>query len=300
MKWDALKYDWSHVRAFLATAEEGSLSAAAVVLGLTQPTLGRQISAFEESLGVTLFERAGRQLRLTQAGRALLEPAQNMRDAALGLSLGAAGHSDTIDGQILITATEFVASHTLPPILSDLRRVAPALSVTVIASNDVQDLTRREADISIRHARPEQPELVARKVAERHAGLYAAVEFLDRFGRPKTLTDVEQADFVGIENTDRMMSILASFGLNVRPENIRVSSESGAVIAQCVRAGLGYSVMTDDMVHVTGGLEAVLPDVFRVTVPTWLVTHSELRTSAKLRLVFDHLVTGLHGAKVLA
>ncbi|MEM6310277.1 MAG: LysR family transcriptional regulator [Pseudomonadota bacterium] len=300
MKWDALKYDWSHVRAFLATAEEGSLSAAAVVLGLTQPTLGRQISAFEESLGVTLFERAGRQLRLTQAGRALLEPAQNMRDAALGLSLGAAGHSDTIDGQILITATEFVASHTLPPILSDLRRVAPALSVTVIASNDVQDLTRREADISIRHARPEQPELVARKVAERHAGLYAAVEFLDRFGRPKTLTDVEQADFVGIENTDRMMSILASFGLNVRPENIRVSSESGAVIAQCVRAGLGYSVMTDDMAHVTGGLEAVLPDVFRVTVPTWLVTHSELRTSAKLRLVFDHLVTGLHGAKVLA
>ena len=141
---------------------------------------------------------------------------------------------------------------------------------------------------------------MARKVAERHAGLYAAVEFLDRFGRPKTLTDVEQADFVGIENTDRMMSILASFGLNVRPENIRVSSESGAVIAQCVRAGLGYSVMTDDMAHVTGGLEAVLPDVFRVTVPTWLVTHSELRASAKLRLVFDHLVTGLHGAKVLA
>lgn len=299
MKWDALRYDWGHVRAFLATAEEGSLSAAAVALGLTQPTLGRQIAAFEDSLGVTLFERAGRQLRLTQAGRALLEPAQNMRDAALGLSLGAAGHSDTIEGQISITATEFVASHTLPAILADLRRIAPGLSVNVIASNDIQDLTRREADISIRHARPEQPELVARKIAERHAGLYASVEFLDRFGHPRTLADVEQADFVGIENTDRMILILSSFGLNVRAENIRISSASGSVIAQCVRAGMGYSVMTDDMAQATGGLEAVLPDIFRVAVPTWLVTHSELRTSARLRLVFDHLVTGLQGAKAL-
>lgn len=300
MKWDALRYEWSHVRAFLATAEEGSLSAAAQALGLTQPTLGRQIAAFEASLEVTLFERSGRQLRLTQAGRDLLEPARAMRDAALGLSLGAAGHGQSIDGDITITATEFVASHTLPPILADLRRIAPGIMVTVVASNDVQDLSKREADISIRHARPEQPELIARKIAERRAGLFAATEFLDKFGRPKTLSDVESSDFVGIQNRERMIEILASFGLSIRMENIRISSESGAVIGALVKAGLGYSVMTEDLASSVGGLEPVLPEHFTVQVPVWLVTHSELHTSRRIRLVYDHLAEGLRRATWVA
>ncbi len=135
------------MRAFLATAEEGSFSAAARVLGLTQPTLGRQVAALEEALGVTLFERVGRSVRLTRAGRDLMAPAGEMRDAALRFSLMAEGRSQDITGHVSITATEFVAGRVLPAALASLRTRAPGLEIEVIASNAVQDLTLREADI---------------------------------------------------------------------------------------------------------------------------------------------------------
>lgn len=88
-------FDWNHIRAFLATAEEGSLSAAARQLRLTQPTLGRQVSALEDDLGVLLFERVGRSLHLTDAGAELLEHMRAMGQAADRVSLAASGQSQT-------------------------------------------------------------------------------------------------------------------------------------------------------------------------------------------------------------
>lgn len=293
MNWAAINFDWTHVRAFLCTAEEGSLSAAARALGQTQPTLGRQISAFEDRLGVTLFERSGRSLRLTAAGRDLLEPARAMRDAALRFSLVADGQSSSIAGRVSITATEFVASRTLPPILAQLRQVAPALEIDVIASNEVQDLTRREADISIRHSRPDQPDLIARLVRETHGNLYAAATYLDRVGRPTTLDEAARCEFIGFDDVDRMLPVLASFGLKLSRDAVRLSSQSGEVIARLTREGLGYSVLSEGMARDTGGLERVLEEVFTIPIPVWLVTHSELHTARRIRLVFDHLAEHL-------
>src|SRR5215510_3517268 len=106
MDWRFVKFDWNRARAFLVTAEEGSLSAAARALGMAQPTLGRQVSALEEELGVVLFERIGRGLKLTEGGLDLLEHVRGMGEAANRVSLSASGQTQTIEGAITITASE--------------------------------------------------------------------------------------------------------------------------------------------------------------------------------------------------
>ena len=158
MNWDDIAFDWNRVRAFLATAEEGSLSAAARALHQTQPTLSRQVTGLEQSLGVTLFERGHRQARLTVAGLELLEHVRAMAEAANRVSLAASGQSQAIEGRVCITATELLAAHHLPRMLRKLREQAPGIVVEVVASDELRDLIRREADIAIRHAQPTQPE----------------------------------------------------------------------------------------------------------------------------------------------
>ena len=184
MNWAAISFDWNQIRAFWATAEEGSFSAAARALGQTQPTLGRQVAALEEDLGVTLFERAGRSLLPTKAGLDLLEHCREMGAAAQRISLTASGASQAVEGQVRITATDIMCLHVLPPAVAQIRRVAPGIEVDLVAANDIRDLLRREADIAVRHVRPEQADLTARLVQEATARPYAATRYLEARGRP--------------------------------------------------------------------------------------------------------------------
>ncbi|MEO0502116.1 MAG: LysR family transcriptional regulator, partial [Pseudomonadota bacterium] len=146
-------FDWNRLRAFLATAETGSLSAAARSLGLTQPTLGRQVTALEEELGLALFERAGRAMVLTDAGRELLQDARAMGEAANRIALVAEGRSHALEGQIKVTASDMTSAYILPDMLVRLRSMAPRLRIDLIAANDIRDILHREADIAIRHVR---------------------------------------------------------------------------------------------------------------------------------------------------
>jgi len=157
MDWRAVKFDWNRARAFLVTAEEGSLSAAARALGMAQPTLGRQVDALEAELDVVLFERVGRGLELTPSGLELLEHVRSMGEAANRVSLTAAGQSQSIEGTICIAASETYAAILLPPILVKLRRLEPGIHIEIVASSKPSDLRRREADIAIRNFAPSGP-----------------------------------------------------------------------------------------------------------------------------------------------
>lgn len=163
MDWRGVKFDWNRARAFLVTAEEGSLSAASRALNIAQPTLGRQIKALEVELGVALFERSGRGLEITPSGKELLEHARIMGDAANKLSLVSSSKSESLEGNIAITATEMMAVFILPPLIQKLRKLEPGISIELISSNQASDLMRREADIAIRNFRPTQPDLIAKK-----------------------------------------------------------------------------------------------------------------------------------------
>ncbi|MDD9918887.1 MAG: LysR family transcriptional regulator [Rhodospirillaceae bacterium] len=206
MDWQAVAFDWNQVRAFLVTAEEGSFSAAARALGATQPTLGRQVAALEESLGVTLFERVGRNLSLTEAGLELLDHVRAMGDAASRVSLTASGQAQSVEGHVCVTATDVLSMYLLPDALRRLREVAPGIELEVVASNDVRDLRRREADIAIRHGRPEQPDLIAKKLGETEAGLYASAGWIEEHGRPEKPDDVRNAEFIGFDRAGRLIA----------------------------------------------------------------------------------------------
>ena len=186
--------DWNQARAFCTTAESGSLSAAARQLGLTQPTLSRQVVALESALGVALFERIGKRLILTEAGLNLVEHARAMTVAAEAMALVAAGTSKEIAGRVTISATEAVSAYLLPKLVARIRQKAPQITLAIAASDLISDLRRREADIAIRHVRPTEPELFARRVGEMTAHFYAADSWIAKNGRPATVAELAEAE----------------------------------------------------------------------------------------------------------
>lgn len=287
INWQAVSFDWNQVRAFLATAEEGSLSAAARALQATQPTLSRQVSALEQDLGVTLFERGHRSMDLTESGVELLEHVREMGEAALRVSLAASGQAQDIEGQVTITATNMFATKHLPPILASVRAEAPGLEIEILTSNDVRDLRRREADISIRHARPEHSDLIAKRIGETVAQLYAATSYLDRVGKPKRPSDLVTFDFIGFEDPELMLPHFNAMGVPVTRDHFKLYTASGTLYLALIEQGLGAGVLTKDVADERPDLELVEPNLPPFEVPVWLVTHRELHTSRKIRLVFD-------------
>lgn len=289
LNWDAVSFDWNQVRAFLAAVEQGSLSGAARVLGQTQPTVSRQISNLEEQLGVLLLERGTRGLTITDSGQGLLTHVSAMGQAALNLSLAASGQSASIEGDVCITATTAFATFHLPRILKRIRLEAPLVTVTIVTSNNVQNITKREADISIRHAAPTEPDLIGKHIGDMDALMYASRDFLDQHGRPENAEDCAELDFVGFESPTALIAPLQALGVSVSEKNFKIITASGTAILECVRQGLGVSIITRDAQYFFPDLEPVLPELGSLPVPIWLVTHRELRTSRRIRVVFDIL-----------
>jgi DNA-binding transcriptional LysR family regulator len=293
MDWRTVRFDWNRARAFLVTAEEGSLSAAARALGMSQPTLGRQVDALEQELDVLLFERIGKRLVLTEPGMDLLEHVRAMGDAASRVSLAASGQSQALEGTVTITVGEMFAAYVLPPILSKLRAREPGIDIEIVASNTPSDLRRREADIAIRNFRPTDPELVARKVRDMAGHLYAATSYLDRLGRPITLAKLNQADFVGFARTPALIDRLRPLGLELSQKNFVLISENQLVQWALIKQGLGLGVMSEVIGDNEPLVERALPEIEAVMFPVWLASHRELHTSRRVRVVFDLLADEL-------
>ncbi|MCF6433451.1 MULTISPECIES: LysR family transcriptional regulator [unclassified Leisingera] len=289
MEWQRSAFDWNQARAFLATAEEGSLSAAARALGLTQPTLSRQVAALEDSLGVTLFERTSRALLLTQAGTQLLEHFRSMGEAANRIAIAATGQSEAVTGHVAIACTNGMATFYLPEILKKLQAQAPDLQIEIIASNEISDLRRREADIAIRHSRPQDENLFAKRLKDTTAHLFASSDYLEAVGRPSNPADIAKLQFVGAEYPEHMLGMMASRGLNLTVANFNYSTASVTMALELMRAGLGIGVLPIDVGAAHPELEDAYPDFEPIEIETWLVAHRELRTNLRIRLVFDLL-----------
>lgn len=285
--------DWNHLHAFLVTVEKGSLSAAARALGLTQPTLSRQVSALETSLSLMLFERNGKRLTLTDAGRELIKSAKDMGRAAERLSLTASGQRSGLRGLVRITASDVTSAYLLPSVLRKLRVQAPQITIEIVATDSIQDLMVRDADVALRHVRPEQPNLVARLLREKSGHFYAATSYLDARGRPAQISDLAQHDWVAMGHIDRMQAYMEGMGVPLPTEVFRLNSENSLVAWEMVKAGMGIGPMDDEIARLCTDLERVLPQTLHVTFPLWLVTHREIHTSPRIRLVYDLLAEGL-------
>lgn len=269
------------------------MSAAARALGLTQPTLSRQVAGLEEALGVTLFERTSRALLLTQAGTQLLEHFRSMGEAANRISITATGQSESVTGHVVIACTNGMATYLLPPILKTIQVKAPNLQIEVIASNEMSDLRRREADIAIRHARPQDDNLFAKRLRTTTGHLYASRSYLDRVGRPSMVTDLNDMQFVGFEYPERILGLMASRGLSLTLANFNFPTASVTLSVELIRQSLGIGMLPIDVGDAFPELENPFPEFEPLQIETWLVAHRELRTNPSIRLVFDLLAEGL-------
>lgn len=293
MNWDAIRFDWNQARAFLVTAETGSFSAAARVLHLTQPTVGRQVAGLEEALDLVLFERIGRKLDLTPAGKDLLVQLRQMGLAANQVSLLATGRSQAIAGDVCVSVTDIMAAYVMPQIVADLTKIAPQVRLRVLASNSLSDIQRREADIAIRHVAPTQPELISRKVREEAAGLYVSKAYLEQVGPIQHLGDVSGLAFLGADNSEEFVGFMQNWGLPITDANIRVIGDSSISNWEMARKGLGIMPMLRDFATHFPNMLPILPQLEPVMVPYWLTTHRELHSSRRIRLVFDHMAETL-------
>lgn len=293
MDWRSVTFDWNRARAFLVTAEEGSLSAAGRALNLAQPTLGRQVEALEEELGVALFERSGRGLRLTPAGHELLEHARLMGEGARALSLAAWGQTEALEGEVAISASDAYASYLLPPILARLHAAEPRIRIEVVVSNDLSDLSRREADIAVRNVRPTEAHLIGRKVRDAMARLYAAPAYLDRIGRPRTPRGFDEAEFIEIDGEGSLMGLLNMKGFALDEANFPFRCRNFTVMWEMVRRGMGIGVLDDRIGDTDPAVERAVPGFQPLEFPLWLVAHRDIARSRRLRVVFDALAEGL-------
>lgn len=290
MDWRAINFDWNRARAFLVTAEEGSLSAAARALNTTQPTLGRQVTALEDELGVALFERHGRGLSLTPTGLKLVEYVKTMSEAANQFSLAASGQSESIEGNVVISAAESMAAFGLPTILKSLRATHPGITLEVIATNQTSDLKRREADIAIRGFRPLQPDLITKRISDVEWSFYTTPEYLESQPHP---IDASTATFLGFDQSDEMINILNAKGMAVTRANFPVVCENHLVQWEMVKSGFGIGVMPIEVGDKEPSVVKVLQQAEPFIAERWLVAHRELRSSRRIRVVFDHLADAL-------
>jgi DNA-binding transcriptional LysR family regulator len=279
--------DWNMIRAFSATAETGSLSGAARALGLTQPTLSRQVAALEASLGVMLFDRVGKKLVLTAAGEGLLGYARTMAASADDMSLAAAGRAEDISGRVTISASDAMAAYLMPGIVARLQREVPQVTISIVSTNALSDLRRREADIALRHLRPTEPELIGRLVCEYPAHFYASDDWIAQKGMPANLADIVRHGLIAFEPVDRFLAHMQAEGVPVAEDDLRIMSENSVVVWEMIKAGLGIGLMLEPIAAATPGVVRLLPEDFAIAAPLWLVTHRELRTARRIRLVYD-------------
>jgi DNA-binding transcriptional LysR family regulator len=242
---------------------------------------------------VRLFERTGAGLVLTPTGVTLYEQARAMEEASLRLSLAAAGQGEVIAGPIRITASEVMSALVLPELLTQLRALEPSISIELLASDQTDNLLQREADIAVRMFRPTQTELVARMVGKVSLGMYAAPAYLARSGMPQHMQDLLGHTVIGDDRSSQILEGFRSAGLEVNRHFFAFRCDSRLVQWRMVLAGFGVGFMQRNVGDVEAGAVAVLTDVVLPELPIWLTAHAELRTSRRIRRVYDFLAAAL-------
>jgi DNA-binding transcriptional LysR family regulator len=284
---------WDLYRSFVAVLREGSLSAAARALGLTQPTLGRQVAALEAALGLPLFTRSQHGLMPTEAALELRPYAEALQASADALRRAASGGGSEIRGAVRVTASEVIGAEVLPPILARLREAHPALTIELVLSNRQQDLLRRDADIAVRMVRPAQDALVARRIGEIELGLYGHISYVERHGVPQTLDDLGQHAVIGFDQETAVIRSLRAAGLPLSREMFALRTDNDLAGLAALRAGFGIGACQVGLARRDRTLVRVLTQAFAFSLETWVAMHEDLRASRRCRVVFDALVAGM-------
>jgi DNA-binding transcriptional LysR family regulator len=286
--------DWSLWRTFLAVMEAGSLSGASRLLGIAQPTVGRQIEALEASLaGEPLFTRSPSGFTPTRAARALEPHARAMAAAAQTLARTAAGEASAMSGVVRLTASDVVGVEVLPPILARFREAWPKIDIELVLTNRQEDLLRRDADIAVRMARPTQDALLARKIGAVPLIFHGHRSYLQRHGVPRTLDELMGHTLIGFDRTLSGVDGVQDLPFEVTRDlfDIRTDSELGQLAM--MRAGIGLCPCQPAIAARDPNLTRLDVDGLNLSMEMWVVMHEDLKADRRLKAMFDHLVAEL-------
>ncbi len=284
------------IQSFSRVAEHGSLAATVRALGGSPATLSRHISALEAELGVTLFERHGDGLSLTDTGVSLYAHASELTKAAHRFTSAAAGRDQALVGTVRIAASKGVSGFLLPKVLERFAREEPEIDFELVPSDAETNLLMREADIAIRMFRPRQAKLIARTVGELSLALFATQAYLDRRGMPASIADLAGHDLIGGDADAQVLQALRSRGLDIDREGFRYRCDDRFTAWQLLTSGCGVGVAHLSQGKSVPNLVRLLPDVPALKLPVWLTSHSELKTNARIRRTYDYLAEHLSAA----
>jgi DNA-binding transcriptional LysR family regulator len=280
--------DWGDVKVFLSIARTGTLGAAARQLGLSQPTMGRRLKALERSLSATLFQRTSDGFVLTSAGEAVRAHAERMEEDALAFERGAAGQAGKLEGLLRVSSSDWFGVHILSPVIAQFMRRHGGVQVELLTDARLLDLARREADLVIRIQPFDEPDIQQRRLTHVSYALYAAAgtaapEAGDGTGAALLTMDTAYRDFPDAAWLRRVLpNARVVFGSNSREAQARLCAE-----------GLGLAVLPTP-------LGDRVPEIARIDLgdpppgrDVWLGYHRDMRHSARLRALVDHVIEAL-------
>lgn len=281
--------NWDGFRFFVAAAETGSLTAAAKKLGSNQPTAGRQIDALESALGIKLFQRSAKGLRLTEEGAVIFEQSQTMQSSVINIQRSISQCDEEVSGTVRVALPEGLCMEVLTPLLPLFYQRYPDIRLILNVSSNTANLTRGEADIAVRLFRPTEKNLVAKRLGFMSLGLFAAPAYLEAYGRPKTSNDLKKHRLITYGDQ-----------LSRLPENqwlLKYAAPSLAVLScdntmarlKATLAGVGISIQPNIFFRNNTGIAPVLKNTKLPTHEAWLVYHNDLRHSARISAVVDFI-----------
>lgn len=280
-------FDWSALSLVLAIRRAGSLTAASRATDLSQPTLGRRLDALERQIGATLFVRGRGGVVPTETGMLVLARAEAMEDVADDLLRALAGGTVEAAGDVRVTASRVVATYLFPPIVANLALSDPAIRLDIVATDEVANLLRRDADIAVRMVRPSQPDLIARKLGDLPLAAYASPAYVKRHGLPEPTRDGLLAHrLVGYDRSPLILDGLEAAGVPASRDSFAARTDDQVLYARLIKAGAGIGFLARPIGEAEGLVEVPLP-ISAPALPVWLAAHRDLHTSAAVRRVAD-------------
>ncbi|QXH33482.1 LysR family transcriptional regulator [Pseudomonas muyukensis] len=281
--------NWDDARMLLALSREQTLRRAARLLRVDQATVGRRVAALEADLGSTLFLRTPGGYQLTAIGEVAVEMAQKMEHAALELARRTRGADNEEAGEVRIATTDSLAHEFVIPALRALRQSHPEVRVVLSGGSDIVNLSQRETDIAIRNQRPDSPDLVLRKLASWQMGLFAAEDYLQRHGLPQDGSFAGH-DLVVYEPYWRGQAQPTLVDVPISEGRVVMAANASMLLRRAIHEGLGIGEIPLELGQ-RDGLRRVWPQRTRAQpYEVWMVTHQDLRHTARVRAVIERLV----------
>ncbi|EKZ6369794.1 TPA: LysR family transcriptional regulator [Klebsiella aerogenes] len=276
-------FNWDDTRIFLAVARSGTLSGAAETMDMGIATLSRRLDRLEKSLAVPLFSRHQSGYRLTDDGEALLARAEALEHA--GLAFGETARlQGNVAGLVRLATSDNLAAHFILPSLNGLMEKYPDLQVEVLSGVQSVNLHRRDADLAIRMVKPESGNLTLKRLGKVGFGLYSA----DTGLAGSTDVAFNHAQYIGWPESHQHLPAARWITRTLRGRPCRVEANTLLAQLSAVSAGLGLGVLPHFMAR-KNGLQCVNADI-GVDQTLWLVMHSDLAHSRRVRVVADHLI----------